>query len=207
LSAEYAYQCGYLNSIWHLGFIDAPMRYSVKLGMALLWTLGPALLFVPRGAWRLLLLEHGRFLGCLIALAALPALGSHLLVQFGVAGWSFHYVPALVVLAALGAPAARTLAPEPRSLVSQAGWTAREPAVARLLVMTTVLAALFWYYPTDYTRPGWRGSFDQSFSRFTRIGLKTPTPERPPQYWRTANSRPLAGTPDQQPPVVRDGSG
>ena len=49
-SAEYAYQCGYLNSIWHLGFIDGPVRYAVKLGMALVWTLGPALLVVPRGA-------------------------------------------------------------------------------------------------------------------------------------------------------------
>ena len=25
---------GYLNSIWHLGFVDAPVRYAVKLGMA-----------------------------------------------------------------------------------------------------------------------------------------------------------------------------
>ena len=67
LSAEYAYQCGYLNSVWHLGFIDAPVRYSVKLGMALAWTLGPALLFVPRGMLRLPRLENGRFLGVLMA--------------------------------------------------------------------------------------------------------------------------------------------
>ena len=31
-SAEYAYQCGYLNSIWHLGVIDAPVRYCGKAG-------------------------------------------------------------------------------------------------------------------------------------------------------------------------------
>ena len=83
LSAEYAYQCGYLNSIWHLGLIDAPVRYSVKLGMALVWTLGPALLFVPRGVSRLGRVEHGVVLRLLMVLGGLPALGSHLLVQFG----------------------------------------------------------------------------------------------------------------------------
>jgi len=195
LSAEYAYQCGYLNSVWHLGFIDAPVRYSVKLGMALAWTLGPALLVVPRGVSRLPRLEHGRFLGLLIALAALPALGSHLLVQFGVAGWSFHYVPGLIALVALGAQGAPATEPERRPFLSRMGWISREPAARRLLAMAAFLAALFWYYPTDYTQPGWRGSFDLAFSRFTRIGLRTPMPDHAPQHWRTANSRPLAGTP------------
>ena len=109
LSAEYAYECGYLNSIWHLGLIDAPVRYAVKLGMALVWTLGPALFLVPRGAARLVRMPRRRFLSMLMALAATPALGSHLFVQFGVAGWSFHYVPALLALAAIGADRSRAL--------------------------------------------------------------------------------------------------
>ena len=54
--------------------------------MALVWTLGPALLFVPRGAARLWRSNGGWFLGSLMVLAASPALGSHLLVHFGVAG-------------------------------------------------------------------------------------------------------------------------
>ena len=32
----------------------------------------------------------------------LPALGSHLLVHFGVPGYAFHYVPALLGLTVLG---------------------------------------------------------------------------------------------------------
>ena len=103
VSAEYAYECGYLNSVWHLGFIDATVRYSVKLAMSLVWTLGPALLFVPVGLIRIRRLENGVFLAVLMAVAAIPALGSHLLVQFGSPGWCFHYVPALIALAALGA--------------------------------------------------------------------------------------------------------
>ena len=51
--AEFAHQAGYLNSVWNLGLVDAPARYAAKLGMALVWTLGPALVFVPRGMWRL----------------------------------------------------------------------------------------------------------------------------------------------------------
>ncbi len=42
--------------------------------------------------------------------------------------------------------------------------------------MAAFLAALFWLYPTDYDRPGWRGSFDLSFCRFTRIGLENADP-------------------------------
>jgi hypothetical protein len=207
LSAEYAYQCGYLNSIWHLGFVDAPVRYAVKLGMAMVWTLGPALLFVPRGVARLVRQEHGGFFGLVMAAAALPALGSHLLVQFGVAGWSFHYVPALVVLAALGVDRARIAVPSGRSSRSVLGWIGREPAAARLLANATVMAGLFLCYPTDYGQPGWRGSFDLSFCRFTRVGLQTPFPDHAPRYWRTANSRPLAGTPPRPPGDKRYGSG
>ena len=58
-SAEFAYQAGYLNSVWSLGVVDATVRYGVKLGMALLWTLGPCLAFVPRGMLRLRRLDHG----------------------------------------------------------------------------------------------------------------------------------------------------
>jgi hypothetical protein len=66
---------------------------------------------------------------------------------------------------------------------------------------------LFLFYPTDYTRAGWRGSFDLSFCRFTRIGLSTPIPDRAPAYWRTANSRPMAGAPARQPSLTRSGAG
>jgi len=207
LSAEYAYQCGYLNSVWHLGLIDAPVRYAVKLGMALLWTLGPALLVVPGGVSRLRRLENGRFLAGLMVLAAIPALGSHLLVQFGVPGWSFHYVPALIALVALGTQGARDAGAERRSFWTRLGPISREPAAARLLGLATVLAALFWFYPTDYAQPGWRGSFDLSFSRFTRIGLRTPIPDRGLDLWRTANSRPWTGTSARRLGDKRSGSG
>ena len=52
-TSAFAHSAGTLNSYWHLGVVDGPLRYSVKLAMALVWTLGPALLFVPRGLWRL----------------------------------------------------------------------------------------------------------------------------------------------------------
>jgi hypothetical protein len=207
LSADYAYQCGYLNSIWHLGFIDAPVRYAVKLGMALVWTLGPALFLVPGGAARLVRTANGRFLCVLLALVAMPALGSHLLVQFGVSGWSFHYLPALLALCAVGAERSRILEAAGRAPGPLAGWLAREAAGARLVVLSTILAVLFLFYPTDYTRAGWRGSFDLSFCRFTRIGLSTPIPDRAPAYWRTANSRPMAGAPARQPSLTRSGAG
>ncbi len=74
-----------------------------------------------------------------------------------------------------------------------------ESAPRRLVGVATVLAATFWCYPTDYAQPGLRGSFDLAFCRFTRIGLKTPMPNRSPAYWRTANSRPLAGTAAPRP--------
>ena len=207
-SAEFAREAGYLNSVWNLGFTDGPLRYAVKLAMALVWTLGPALVFVPRGAARLGRLRGGWFLGMLMVLAALPALCSHLLVHFGVAGYSFHYVPALMALLALGV--SRSF---PTDSTAQAS-SPRSPAdifegaaTPRLIAIALAMGGLFWFYPTDYSRPGWRGSYDLSFCRFTRIGLKTPLPDHAPEYWRTANSRPLAGIPVRRPAGSRDGAG
>jgi hypothetical protein len=153
-------------------------------------------------------LSGGWFLGGLMVLAALPALGSHLLVHFGVAGYSFHYVPALMALLALG------VSQSSRSDSSVLPASLRSPArvfngaaTPRLIATMLVLAGMFWFYPTDYSQPGWRGSFDLSFCRFTRIGLKTPLPDHAPEYWRTANSRPLAGTPVRRPADSRAGAG
>jgi hypothetical protein len=207
VNAEFAYQCGYLNSIWHLGFMDAPVRYLVKLGMALVWTLGPALLLVPIGLVRIRRLENGAFFALLIAVAAMPALGSHLLVHFGSPGWCFHYIPALIALVALGAsPAVASLSSglsTPGQWIRALGW----PAPARLLAIGAVLAAMFGFYPTNYDRPGWRGSFDLAFCRFTRIGLKTPFLDRTPAYWRTANSRPPTEAQFRRPAELRAGEG
>ncbi|HEX3451323.1 MAG TPA: hypothetical protein VHS97_23920 [Isosphaeraceae bacterium] len=207
-SAEFAHEAGYLNSVWNLGFTDGPLRYAVKLGMALVGTLGPALFFVPRGAARLGRVDGGWFLGSLMVLSALPALGSHLLIHFGVAGYSFHYVPALLALLALGV--SRSSATDCSALESFPDSPARDlvgTATPRLIAIALVLAGLFWFYPTDYAQRGWRGSFDLSFCRFTRIGLKTPLPDHAPEYWRTANSRPLAGTPVRRPADSRAGAG
>ena len=172
-SAEFAYHAGYLNSYWHLGFVDAPLRYTVKLSMALIFTLGPCLLFVPRGLFRLGRSQHGVFLIVILTLSILPALASHLLVHFGSAGYGFHYVPALLALGVLGiGEARRPAASAPR----------------RLLAVSALMASLFLFYPTDYDKPGWRGDFDLSFARYTRIGLRTRMPARQPRIWRTANS-------------------
>ncbi len=176
-SAEFAHSAGYLNSAWSLGLVDAPVRYAVKLTMALLWTLGPGLLVAPRGLGRLWRSPGGRPLAALLALSIAPALGSHLLVHFGVAGYAFHYVPALVALLALG------IGRSPVSCDDRSG-------PRRLVALAALLAAVFWFYPTDYARPGLRGSFDLAFARHTRIGLRTPADGRTPRYWRTANSRP-----------------
>ena len=101
-TAEFAYHAGYLNSVWNLGLVDAPLRYAVKLCMALLWTLGPCLLFVPRGILRLRGRENGGFLIFMLFLSVIPAFASHMLVHFGVPGYAFHYVPALLALCVLG---------------------------------------------------------------------------------------------------------
>jgi hypothetical protein len=206
-SAEFAHQAGYLNSVWNLGFIDGPVRYAVKITMALAWTLGPALLFIPRGSWQLARIEHARLLGLLLAISIAPALASHLLIHFGVTGYAFHYLPALMVLVALGVRRGPGVESKPRSWAMPSIGLLRASAPARLVATAIVLAAMFWYYPTDYSQPGWRGNFDLSFCRSTRIGLSTPLPDHGPQYWRTANSRPLAGTPQRRPPAVRAGSG
>lgn len=172
-SSEFAYKAGYLNSYWHLGWVDAPLRYAVKAAMALLWTFGVALAFAPRGLVRL-----GRrpLLAAVVGLSVVPALGSHLFVHFGVAGYAFHYVPALIALVALGVGGR----PEPgRS----------DGATWRLTLAAAISALVFWFYPASFDRPGLRGSFDLAFARQTRIGLALSAPQRGPAYWRTANSK------------------
>jgi hypothetical protein len=57
--------------------VDAPLWSAIKLIMGLLWTLGPALLFVPRGLARLRHARGGRFLIVLLAASMLSAAGSH----------------------------------------------------------------------------------------------------------------------------------
>jgi hypothetical protein len=194
-TAEFAYEAGVRNSIWYLGWLDAPVRYAVKIGMALLWTLGPALLFVPRGLVQLRRVNRGGFLGLLIGLSLLPALAFHLLIHFGVPGYSFHYLPGLIALVALGigrAEPVEGLAGHPQDDLR---FSRGDRAVPRLIGIAAFLAAAFWFYPTDYSAPGRRGDFDLSFCRFTRTGLRTPSPRLGPQEWRTANSRNLADRP------------
>jgi hypothetical protein len=193
-TADFAYSSGYLNSIFALGVIDAPVRYGVKLGMAILWTLGPCVLFIPRGFLRLRSMSDGRFLTFLMIACTLPALGSHLLVHFGVPGYSFHYLPALLALVVIGIRPRDTGRESPE--LQRLSWlleVSRRPT-ARLLGAAALMSGVFLFYPTNYEHPGWRGSFDLSFARHTRIGLRTPTPNRQPMVWRTANSRDLAGT-------------
>jgi hypothetical protein len=127
------------------------------------------------------------------------------LVHFGVPGYSFHYLPPLIALAVLGIG---TLGQTQSSngIPNEGGFhPLDDQAPGRLIVVATLMAGLFLFYPTDYDRPGWRGSFDLSFARHTRIGLLTPTPKRQPAYWRTANSRLLADTqgPSAKNPSVR----
>jgi hypothetical protein len=202
VTVEFAHEAGARNSIWYLGMIDGPVRYSIKIGMALMGTLGPALLFVPRGLARLGRLEHGAFLGLLIGLSVIPALAFHLLIHFGVPGYSFHYVPALIALVSLGIgvpTAGRGSAGSAETAPSVVG---EDRAVPWLIGFAAVLAAAFWFYPTDYSAPGLRGEIDLAFCRFTRIGLRTPPPMQGPSLWRTANSRYWAGTPINHPDAV-----
>ena len=188
-SAEFAHKAGYLNSVWHLGWVDAPARYSIKALMALTWTLGPGLLVAPRGLARLIRSGRvGRVLAGLLALSVAPALLSHLLIHFGVPGYAFQYVPALLGLMALGiGPAPRS---EPDS--DHAANPARSSTL-RLAGLAALLAGVFLFYPTDYDRPGFRGSFDLAFARQTRVGLRTHPPLRDPAAWRTINSQELPG--------------
>jgi hypothetical protein len=190
-SAEFAYNAGYLNSVWNLGLVDAPLRYAVKLSMALLWMLGPCLLFVPRGILRLSRRENGGFVLFVLSSSVMPALASHMLIHFGVPGYAFHYAPALLALAVLGIRASGS---ERTEVVRLAGLPGSMGAAPRLVAVATLLAALFLFYPTNYDHPGWRGSFDLSFARQTRLGLQMPIPNRQPAIWRTANSRVLAKT-------------
>jgi len=185
-TAEFAYHAGYMNSVWYLGLVDAPVRYAVKLGMALLWTLGPCLLFVPRGLRRLRGRADGGFLLLILWLSMMPALASHMLVHFGVPGYAFHYVPALLALGVLGIGATDRERSRAAGLAGLSGSIGTAPV--RLVAVAALLAAVFLFYPTDYDHAGWRGSFDLSFARLTRVGLRTPIALRQPALWRTANS-------------------
>ena len=174
-SGKFAYSAGYMNSAAKLGWIDAPLRYGVKESMALAWTLGPGLLLVPRGIWRRAVDGPGRRLLGLLGLSVAPALASHLLIHFGVPGYSFHLVPALLGLVAIG-------------LGGDDAAGGR-----RGLLLAALLAAVFLLYPTDFQRPGLRGEFDLAFARFTRAGLNQPVPFRDPKLWRTTNSQEKRG--------------
>ena len=186
-TGKFAHTAGYLNSVWNLGLIDATLRYAFKGSMALLLTFGPALMVVPRGLARLWRIPGGNRLAGIFLLAALPALGMHLLVHFGVPGYAFHYVPALLALLALGI-GRRGVKAE-----AEVGSSPRDGAPARLVALAAALAAAFLFYPTDYNRPGLRGDFDLAFARYTRVGLRTCPPLRDPGHWRTANSQELPG--------------
>lgn len=188
-SADFAYNAGLLNSWWHLGIVDGPVRYAVKLGMALVCTLGPALLFVPRGIVRLRRSDSDGFLARLLALSVLPALATHLVLHFGVAGYAFHYLPALMALIVLGIGRSCR---HPESPGVREGARGGDRSVPRLLGLAAILAAVFLFYPTDFSAPGLRGDFDLAFFRLTRNGLHKPMP-RSPLPWRTANSRTPAG--------------
>ena len=180
-SADFAYSAGFKNSVWNLGLVDAPLRYAVKMSLAFSCTLGPGLIFVPRGLLRLGSLEDGRKLASLLALGVAPAIGSHLLVHFGVAGYSFHYLPALVALLAVGIGRGDSVAPS------------RDLAPFRLSALAGLLAAAFLFYPADVGRGGWWGDFDLAVARYTRVGLHSEVGTRAPAAWRTGNSVTMPG--------------
>ena len=109
--------------------------------------------------------------------------------NFGVPGYCFHYLPTLMVLIVVGIGrecpprgALQAIEPSPRS----------DRSVPRLLGIAAILTAVFLFYPTDFSAPGWRGDFDLAFCRLTRGGLNRPTPRPAPYVWRTANSRTTA---------------
>ncbi len=181
-TAAFAHKAGWMNSVWHLGWIDATLRYGVKIALALGWTLGIGLLFVPAGLVRLTKREDGPFLIAMMTLAAIPALAMHLLVHFGVAGYGFHYVPAIMALMAVGL-SPRTSSDSNRDRLG----------ATRGLAVAGMLAALFLFYPTDLSRRDFRGQFDLACARHTRIGLATPQPKYDTDIWRTASSQRLSG--------------
>jgi hypothetical protein len=181
LNRAFAYRAGYLNSFWNQGWIDGPIRYAVKAAVALALTFGVALMAVPRGLWRLRGIHGGRFLSGLLLLSVLPALGLHLFVHFGVAGYAFHYVPALLALVTLGIGRVENAACDIQA------WP-------RLAVVAGSLALFFLAYPADFHRVGVRRDFDLVYGRFTRTGLFEPVPVAAPSSWRTVNSVDLPGS-------------
>jgi hypothetical protein len=185
-SAEFSYTAGYLNSIWALGPIDSSLRYSVKLGMALLLTLGLFCLWIPAGVASIWRGERGRIGLWMLVLSTLPALGFHLLIHFGVPGYCFHYIPALLALAAVGLESAafRATSASPGKLAA--------PIAKRVAICAIPAICFFWCYPVDFADRGLKGDFDLAFGRLTRSGLASERPERDPQLWRTLNSNRLA---------------
>ena len=174
ITAEFAHSAGYLNSAFHLGWIDAPLRYSVKLAMALVGTFGLALIVIPRGLTRL---AHKQpYLLTIMILSILPAFIMHMLIHFGVPGYAMHYVPALLGLIAVGVGRAADL----------------DHASGRLATLACLSALVFLLYPTDYERGGRWGDFDMAFARSTRVGLRRPMSIVGPQTWRTINSSRIA---------------
>lgn len=171
LTAEFAHTAGYLNSVFNLGFRDGPMRYAIKITMALIGTLGFSLAFVPKGV-RILWKTEPR-LAALLVLSVLPALGFHLIIHFGVAGYCMHYVPALLALIVIG------VAPPD---------SADQIAPKRLVGLAAASAALFLFYPTDYSPGNRLADFNMAFARHTRVGLNRPIPKEGPKAWRTRNS-------------------
>jgi hypothetical protein len=188
-TSDFAHNAGAMNSFWYLGFFDGPVRYAIKLGMALVWTLGPALLFLPRGIARLRRIESGGFLARLVVVSILPALATHLLLHFGVPGYCFHYLPTLMALIVVGI-GRECPQREASQAIEQSSFGHR--SVPRLLGIAAILTAVFLFYPTDFSAPGWRGDFDLAFCRLTRGGLSRPMPRPAPYVWRTANSRTTA---------------
>ena len=171
LTAEFAHSAGYLNSVFNLGFRDGPMRYAIKITMALIGTLGLSLVAVPVGFKRVA--NDQPWLAALLVLSVLPALGFHLIIHFGVAGYCMHYVPALLALITIGvAPAA----------------AAPRIALQRLVGLAMLSAIIFLSYPPDYSPGNRLADFNLAFARHTRIGLRLPMPNGGPKAWRTINS-------------------
>ena len=150
------------------------------MALAVVWTLGPGLIFVPRGLARLGSLPDGRSWRLCWPWASLPPLGSHLLVHFGVAGYSFHYLPALVALMAVGigrAPIApsRDLCGSGPGCGFGAGGDARRRSSCSI--------------PADIERPGWRGTSTWRWRAYTRVGLHAEVADRAPRPGGPATRR------------------